>query len=74
MFLSFPVPEGHVVNLPGQALNMQNICTFCNRKNPQLPGKLKTVHATAETVKKKVNYWSGLTTFQDQVCQIQIIC
>lgn len=41
----FPVPEGHAVNLPGQALNRQNICTFGNRKNIELPGKFKTVRA-----------------------------
>jgi len=38
------VPEGHGINFPGQALNMQNICTFGNYKNIQLPGKLKIVH------------------------------
>lgn len=45
MFLIFPVPKGHVINLPGQALNIQNICMFGNYKNIQLPGKFKIVHA-----------------------------
>lgn len=44
----FPVPKGHVINLPGQALNMQNICKFGNHKNTQLPGEFKIEHAFLE--------------------------
>lgn len=45
MVLIFPVPEEHVINLPGQHLNMQNTCMFGNYKNIQLPGKFKIVRA-----------------------------
>lgn len=44
----FPVPKGHVISLPGQALNMQNTCTFGNHKNTQLPGEFKIKHAFLE--------------------------
>lgn len=44
----FPVRKGHVINLPGQALDMPNICTFGNHKNTQLPGELKIEHAFLE--------------------------
>ena len=50
--LIFPVPAGHAINLPGQALNMQNICTFGNYKTIELPGKFKTVHAFLKLWKK----------------------
>lgn len=40
--------------MPGQALNMPNICTFGNQKNTQLPGKFKIEHAFMELWKKGI--------------------
>lgn len=52
MILIFLLPEEHIINLPGQALNMQNICMFGNYKNIKLPVKFKTVHTYLKLWKK----------------------
>lgn len=60
------------INLPGQALNMQNICMFGNYKNIKLPVKFKTVHTYLKLWKKKWIIGQASTHFKTEYLKYKL--
>lgn len=72
MILIFLLPEEHIINLPGQALNMQNICMFGNYKNIKLSVKFKTVHTYLKLWKKKWIIGQASTHFKTEYLKYKL--